>query len=83
MHELLPIVLGAVLGAATVRLANDRLRLLVRIVAAVAIGVIAVIVAAEGPLLVLWDAAQAFVAAIAVGALLRRAGAVAPRRPPG
>ena len=81
MHELLPIALGAAVGTATLRLARPRARLAVRAVAAAVIGAVAVVAGGEDPPLVLWDAAQALVAAVAAGALAARPARTADALP--
>lgn len=73
MQELVPIVLGAVLGAATVAIGRPWVRISARVAVALAIGVAwSTTIGEHGPLFAGWDTIQALAAALLSAAIVRR-----------
>jgi hypothetical protein len=73
VHELVPIVLGALVGIATLAIHRPGLRLWVRVAVAIVIGVAwSTTIGEDGPLFAAWDTIQALGAALLCATIVGR-----------
>lgn len=83
MSEVIPLLLGAALGASALAIGTVAIRWAMQISGALIIGTVVAVSsgeAAESPAFIAFDTAQALAAAVLTGVLLRRAGVGASRR---